>query len=32
MDKKIFDTILDSFDGDYIFKAQTLAQMKPTGW
>jgi hypothetical protein len=32
MDKEIFDSILDSFDGDYIFKVRTLAEMKPTGW
>ncbi len=32
MEKKIFDAILESPDGDYIFKAQTLADMKPTGW
>lgn len=32
MDEKIFNDILSSSDGDYVFKAQILASMKPTGW
>jgi hypothetical protein len=30
--EKIFREILNSKDGDYIFKAQVLAAMKPNGW
>jgi len=30
--EKIFKEILNSKDGDYIFKAQVLAAMKPNGW
>ena len=32
MDDEVFEAILNSSDGDYIFKAQMLADMKPTGW
>jgi hypothetical protein len=32
MTEEIFDEILNSADGDYVFKAQVLAGMKPTGW
>jgi hypothetical protein len=32
MDNEIFDAILDNLDGDYIFKAQMLADLKPIGW
>jgi len=32
MDEKIFYEILSCLDGDYVFKAQILASMKPTGW
>jgi hypothetical protein len=32
LDEKIFNTILLSEDGDYIFQAQMLADMKPAGW
>jgi hypothetical protein len=30
--EEIFEAILDSEDGDYVFKAQVLASMKPAGW
>jgi hypothetical protein len=29
---EIFESLLDSEDGDYIFQAQILAAMKPDGW
>jgi hypothetical protein len=32
MNKKIFNKILNSSDGDYIFQAEILAAMKPEGW
>jgi hypothetical protein len=32
MDEEIFDAILSNSDGDYVFKAQMLADMKPAGW
>ncbi len=32
MDEEIFYEILSNQDGDYAFKAQILAGMKPTGW
>jgi hypothetical protein len=32
MVEEIFNEILNSHDGDSIFKAQVLAGMKPTGW
>jgi hypothetical protein len=30
--KEIFETILNDETGDYIFKAQVLAAMRPLGW
>jgi hypothetical protein len=32
MDDEVFEAILNSSDGDYVFKAQMLADMKPAGW
>jgi len=32
MVEEIIDDIINSEDGDYIFQAQVLAAMKPTGW
>ncbi len=32
MSKEIFDAILNSDDGDYIFKALVLKGMKSDGW
>jgi hypothetical protein len=32
MVEDIFTEILNSFDGDYVIKAQLLAAMKPIGW
>jgi hypothetical protein len=32
MVEEIFTIILDSSEGDYIFKVQLLAVMKPAGW
>lgn len=32
MVEEIFDEILNNKDGDYIFKVQVLAEMKPAGW
>jgi hypothetical protein len=30
--EEMFDLILVSEDGDYVFQAQILAAMKPNGW
>jgi len=30
--EEIFENLLNSEDGDYIFQAQILAAMKPDGW
>jgi hypothetical protein len=30
--QEVFNKILNSKDGDYIFQAQVLADMKPKGW
>ena len=32
MGEEIIIDIINSADGDYIFQAQVLAAMKPTGW
>jgi hypothetical protein len=32
MVEEIFKKMLDNEDGDYVFKAQVLAAMKPNGW
>jgi hypothetical protein len=32
MVEEIFNEILNGKDGEYIFKVQVLASMKPTGW
>jgi hypothetical protein len=32
MIEEIINDIINSVDGDYIFQAQVLAAMKPTGW
>jgi hypothetical protein len=32
LSEEIFNEILESEDGDYIIKAQVLADMKPAGW
>jgi hypothetical protein len=32
MVEEIIIDIINSVDGDYIFQAQVLAAMKPTGW
>jgi hypothetical protein len=32
MIEEIFNTILNSQDGDYIIQAYVLAGMKPAGW
>jgi hypothetical protein len=32
MIEEIINEIINSADGDYIFQAQVLAAMKPTGW
>jgi hypothetical protein len=32
MIEEIIIDIINSVDGDYIFQAQVLAAMKPTGW
>jgi hypothetical protein len=32
MDDEVFEAILNSSDGDYVFQAQLLADMKPNGW
>ncbi len=30
--EEIFENLLNSEDGDYIFQAQILVAMKPDGW
>jgi hypothetical protein len=32
MSEEIFEMILETQNGDYVFQAQVLAGMKPTGW
>jgi hypothetical protein len=32
MIEEIINDIINSVDGDYIFQAQVLAALKPTGW
>jgi hypothetical protein len=32
MFEEVFDAILNSLDGDYIFQAKILVDMKPDGW
>lgn len=32
MSEEIFELILGTENGDYVFQAQVLADMKPMGW
>jgi hypothetical protein len=32
MFEEVFEAILNSPDGDYVFQAKMLADMKPSGW